>query len=604
MGIGWRSHLAALLLAGAMLAAGLYPHLLFSREVAELSYFKAAYDEDTYFLWSLSGRDSIFYRWISDHFMAGLAAIDGLGQGRALVLLDALLPPLATLGAYGLAGVLTRRVSARVLIALALVFAPDLLSLGVSSVWQGRWTLDFLRHSFPLAEVLIPDYATSYLAVFRTPEPQWAWALLFLHWAVLLRALSRIQAGEPVGRGIGLGLVASATALAFSYVFVSIPSFMLLCGIALVAVLRRAPPAALALLGASLLLPLLIVLGYQSLHPSPQTGASLVFASRLPALAPSTAWALLLSVAWAMWFNRVRRFDLVGVYAALAGALPLLLLNQQLITGWMVSTRDWERYISYQLLVFSGAVWLSRVLADWSIRYVSTAVCWLAIAWLIKMTVPALPATYAQWRDLNHESLAVSRLLPQLPEPARHLPIVLHKVSLAPLLETRTGHAGPYPGAYGPLFTSPVPDLGGRELQAHLQSLEQKYALYEYLFRTGVTPEQLERSLQAEARARSGYHLAFFFSFVDHWYPASDNRRVRDSDVRSAIPLIVSEYAALRREVPPAWRTPVVRITSGALAPAPGYEHRELASAVSAGVRVAAYLQSYRRLSEAEPDAR
>src|SRR5690606_25165620 len=153
MGERWRSHLAALLLGAAVLAAGLYPHLLFSREVGELAYFKAAYDEDTYFLWSLSGRDSIFYRWVSDHLMAGLAAIEGLGQGRALLLLDALLPPLVALSAYALAGVLTRRIAARVLVALALVFAPDLLSLGVNAVWEGRWALGDLRRSFPYGEV-------------------------------------------------------------------------------------------------------------------------------------------------------------------------------------------------------------------------------------------------------------------------------------------------------------------------------------------------------------------------------------------------------------------------------------------------------------------
>lgn len=592
MGNGWRSHRAAWWLGAVMLVAGLYPHLLFSWQASELSYFKAAYDEDTYYVQALSGRTSIFYRWLSDHLMVALAAVGGLGHGKALALLDALLPPAVMLGAYTLAATVARGTAARVLLALALVFAPDLLSLGVSSVWDGRWTLDALRHALPNGLVLIPDYATSYLAVFRTPEPQLAWALLFLHWALVLRLLGRVEAGLPVGPVLGWGLLATCAALTFSYIFVALPAFLLLACLWLALLLRRAPRAPSLLLGVALALPVALVALYLVLHPMSATGASLVFASRLPAVAPSSAMALVLALCWGLWWVRVRRIDLPGLYAALAGALPLLLLNQQLVTGVMVSVRDWERYISYPLLVLSAAVLLRQVLAGQPPQRRWRWLCWIGVVYLVGVLVSALKTTYRQWEALNHESLAMARALAQLPAEHKGLPIVLAKVSVAPLLELRSGNPGPYPGAYGSLFVRPVPDLGARDLKAHLVALEQKRTLYEYLFRTDVTPQRLAQVLEAEASARSGYHLAFFFSFVDHWYPASDNRRVREADIRAAIPLIVSEYAALHREVPQAWRTPALLITDQAPGLSSAYDYRALASASSSRASVSAYLQT------------
>src|SRR5690606_11718404 len=143
---------------------------------------------------------------------------------------------------------------------------------------------------------------------------------------------------------------------------------------------------------------------------------SLVFASRLPVITPAAVLALLLSVAWALRFLRVRRIDLVDAYAALAGALPLALLNQQLVTGIMVSTRDWERYANYPLLMLS-AIWLLRSLAPAEpaghrfMRHLP-AVCVALVVWTV---LPAARNTYQQWYGTNDESLAIARALEKVP---------------------------------------------------------------------------------------------------------------------------------------------------------------------------------------------
>lgn len=588
-----RTWLTVLCLALGMLFIGLYVHLRFSHAVGELTYFKAAYDEDTYYNQALMDRTSVFYRLLSDHVLEAFAH-GGWGHGLVLVLLDALLPVAAALAAYLLAGLVARRPSVRALLSLLLVFAPDLLSMGVSSIWDGQWNPSYLRSLIPHGDVLVPDYSTSYLGVLRSPEPQWAWTLLFLHWWLGLRLLGEAQQGRAGATGWWTGLLAVNVTFAFSYVFVALPAFLLAVAVVPVLLAKRVPARWFGAWVLTLALPALLVLAYLVTQPMAAGGASLVFASRLPVITPAAVLALLLSVAWALRFMRVRRIDLVDAYAALAGALPLALLNQQLVTGIMVSTRDWERYANYPLLMLS-AIWLLRSLAPTEpaghrfMRHLP-AVCVALVVWTV---LPAARDTYQQWYGTNDESLAIARALEKVPAQYQALPIVLEKVGLATLIQTRLDR-GEYIGAYAGLFFNPVPDLRERPLKQHLDALSQKHQLYEYLFRTGVTPARLERALQAEASARSGYHLAFFFSFADHWYPATDNRRVREREIREAIPLIVEEYSALRERVPDSWRKPVLHVARKPLEAGGVYEVERLSAQPLAQGEVIVHLQRFR----------
>lgn len=588
----WRSWLTVLCLGLGMLFIGLYAHLRFSHGAGELTYFKAAYDEDTYYVQALMERASVFYRLLSDHALGALAR-GGLGHGLVLVLFDALLPVSAALAAYLLMGLVTKRPSARVLLSLLLVFAPDLLSMGVSSLWNGQWNPTYLRSLIPYGSVLVPDYSTSYLGVLRSPEPQFAWTLLFLHWWLCLRLLGDVQQGRRPSPWSASGLLAVNAALAFAYVFVALPAFMLAAAMVPVLLIKRLPARGLGIWLLAIVLPALLVVAYLSSQPISGGAASLVFASRLPVVTPAAVLALLLCIAWAARFLLARRIDLTDAYAALAGALPLALLNQQLITGIMVSTRDWERYANYPLLMLS-AIWLLRPLAAFPnrSRFVRHAPSVLLVL-LLWNVLPAVRDTYKQWLEPNQESLAVARALEAVPVQHKALPIVLEKVGLATLVQTRLDR-GEYIGAYANLFFDPVPDLRDTPVQQHLAALTQKHQLYEYLYRRGVTSAQFKSALEAEAKARSGYHLAFFFSFVDHWYPASDNRRVREPEVLEAIPLIVAEYSALREQVPASWRRPVLHVSSKPLESDGVYEVERLSAVPWARGEVIVQLQRFR----------
>jgi len=169
--------------------------------------------------------------------------------------------------------------------------------------------------------------------------------------------------------------------------------------------------------------------------------------------------------------------------------------------------------------------------------------------------------TYKNWLGSNRESLLIAKSLQSLPEVYKALPIVLEKIDLAPLVKVRLDR-GEFVGSYINLFWNPVPNLGKNDLSLHLSGLQQKNQIYEYLFRSNITPERFKERLIIEANARSGHFLAFFFSFMDHWYPMSSSRRVRDVDIKNAIPIIVDEYAKLLKSVPKDWRGERLQVSS------------------------------------------
>ena len=192
------------MLAVAVVFLGLLPHALFSRDVGQVAQFKSAYDEDTYALWAFAGGGpNLPSRWLSQGALAALAFLSGRSWDLAMVLADAVFPTLSSLFAWLLAGRVTTAPISRLLLALGLLFGQELFSLGCSVVWDpdGRLSLAYLRGlAPPWGGLLVPDYATSYLSLFRTPEPQVSQSILFGALALLLGlALLRTLLGADCG---------------------------------------------------------------------------------------------------------------------------------------------------------------------------------------------------------------------------------------------------------------------------------------------------------------------------------------------------------------------------------------------------------------------
>jgi hypothetical protein len=137
-------------LAIALFAAGLgvAPHLRFSaREGGEFAWFKSAYDEDTYARLMVEGRTRND-RALSNLVLGALHAACGRRLEATLVAADVVLPLIASLAAFWLAGCLVEGLAARALITLLLLFGQELLSFGCTAIVRPDGLFSLARMPF------------------------------------------------------------------------------------------------------------------------------------------------------------------------------------------------------------------------------------------------------------------------------------------------------------------------------------------------------------------------------------------------------------------------------------------------------------------------
>lgn len=535
--------LAALLVFVA--ALGLGPHLAFSWQVGAPTFFKGAFDEDTYLLF-LQADPLMLSRLLSSICMQVLLAVSGGAPDAVLIAADVIFPVLTAASAWFLAKTIFPHPLARLLLCLALLFGGDFLSLADGAVWDGSsLSLAWFRGLFGgYGRVLVPASDTSYLTLFRTPEPQIVYAFVFVALGAAMRLLDAGEANLNVRRPHWLAalLVASAVASALGYIFVSLPLVLLLAGMTLVANLLGRGWVAGVCATASLLAGGVIAWG----AATAPAGANLIFASRWPIITPAVLISALLSlVLFVAAVTRSPRDLRVWLAVGLA-AMPLALTNQQLLTGLMVSARDWERYANYPLLVLGAALgWRlfislrmpNRAAWNWG---AGLGLGGLAL-WFIISIIGAQQTSYTLWLPQNLEAeagaRAVMRAAASLPGEPR---LLYDSPGLAPHVAVRTRGVGTPILDYTDLFRDPIPlmDASGAPPPAP----RHHNALFEYWTRMGITPARANEILLGEAAQQSGFFSAFLFSFADHWYPATDSRRVQGTAISAAIPGIIAEY--------------------------------------------------------------
>lgn len=531
------------LLAVAVGLLGLWPHIRFSMDVGHLTWFKAAFDEDTYALFPFGVGHTRLDRVGSGLVMWMLSRLCGGSIDGPLVLADLMLPALATMSAYALSSAMVARRPCRVLVALLLVFGADLLSLGNAAVFTGRpVSLEGFRSLVgPAAETLVPAYETSYLTIFRTSEPQVTYIMAFAALAGLVHILRRRV--DVCHRGTWMTLLVMHVILVGAYVFVAmlVVGLELVVGVLLLVGGRAREGRVLWFVGST-------ALAVMAIGMVVKTGdnSGLLFESRLPSLTPSVA-ASLLATGLGVWQLAQARGRNPTLWLGLAlVAAPVMLLNQQVLTGVMVSARDWERYACYPLLVCGCTLLATEgrsarsVPVAWWLQFAfdaGTTAAVILVGWTV---IAAQGRTFDMWLRTNQKSVAIVNALRKVEvEPGRSLLLVLDEPGLAPLVAVRRGGLRESLLDHTDTFLTRVPRLARRAFA--LTALSEP--LFEYWRRAHVSPARANDILDAEIAARNGTALAFLFHQCDYWYPCSDSRDLPIESVRSHVPAIVRAYA-------------------------------------------------------------
>lgn len=529
---GDRAALVAVLLF--VLALALTPHLRLSAAVGRVAFFQMGFDEDTYIVYMVSNYFEIG-RALSHYALTSLFALTGHSVDWTMILADAIFPGATAVAAYYLASQLTRSWQIRLFLALALIFGQDLLSLANVAVWNGpAWLLRF-RGLF--GETLVPDATTSYLTILRTPEPQFSYSIVFVLLGLLLK----------VGRSEGVPSIPSLVATAclslllpFTYTYISFPALLAAGWITLVCLIVGRRDVALRLCG----IVAVACAAFASVTLA-KGGGLPIFSSRLPILTPALLVCALLVVPMTCWTLLRCRDDRVAWFAIGFLLIPLVVSNQQIVTGITISARDWERNVNYQFLILGVALFGSCLPVP-SARRVrnfrwSAACLALAVAFVIWQ---ANNRAIGFWQASNTSSTfatiqAIEAARKDHPDVDR---VLVHEANLVPLLAVRTGNKLDFVLDIAKLYMPggpcclPIP-AGGIPPRSPVET-----TLFEFWWRTGTTPEQAQQIVMKEAQQRGGFFLGFLYNTNDAYAAATDGRHSRQDEIIRDIPRVMQRY--------------------------------------------------------------
>ncbi|WP_319797003.1 hypothetical protein [Nitrobacter sp.] len=539
---------ADLLAAGAVATfvglLGLWPHLGFIREIGEFCYFQGAYDEDSYILsWLLGTLRTT--RALSGFALSVLYAVSSRSLDATLILSDFVFPFLATGAAYFAASqILSSRVE-RVLVTLLLVFANDLFSLGNLAVWtSGRFNIfAFSQTVGMIGSNLVPPYETSFLTIFRTPEPQVSFTLMFLILGLLARFAGDVSTAK---RGAAIVLIAAISLLPLGYTFITAPMAAIVAGSMIVFVVsgRRAGAVATAigLAGATCV----VLVAYYWQQSGGQSTSSLAtglsYHSRAPIVTPATLASLILGGGLALWLFQQKCRQPLAFLALGCVLLPFLISNQQIVSGVMVSARDWERNVSYPLLVFGIAAASSLIFPATMLRSRRlAAITWFLVAVCAVVVWRAQSMAFRMWEPRNRESIAIVRAL-RATNPAllRNSSLTFEDAGISQFIQVRMRDSVNVPLTFYKVAMHFIPNMAPHATTADPSPYES--LVFAYWLRTGMNSMQAEGLLRTEISRRAGTFTNYLFSFRDGWYPASDSRAVRLVELERSVAPIIARY--------------------------------------------------------------
>ena len=521
----------------ALVVLGLWQHLYFSYTVGEFAFFKNAFDEDTYILFPFGLAGVRPDRLLSGAIVSGLLWPSHVSYAFALTAMDALLPPLIFLAAYYAGATIFAKFSARCLFAFVLVFSTDLFSLGSVASYPGPFpTLEQFKAL--VGAEFVPPFETSYLGLYRSPEPQVSYVVGYLFAGLLLRIL--LRSGQYLSRRKIAAVVLVQVLLMTCYALVAYPFFIvegLAAGILFLVARHRAATTLAISFIMSIVLAMIIALTTLG------SSTSFVFNSHLPVITVGVLAALTLTVLYLLLLLRGGRADPRLLTGLAFAVVPLALTNQQIFTGWMTSTREWERYVDLPFVVISAGVLISNFPSR---KRFATPAIGLATIAISGFVCASSERTYGFWLPDNLKSLAIARAVTAAGTSLDDSVLVLDEPEYAPLVETRLGRPLHALLDYTDTFKTPVVSTSE---PGHGALAE---ALFEYWRQTRVSPESARRILEQEARDRNGYYSGFLFDHCEYWYPCTDGRSVKTEKIMASIPSVIDSYAAYLAKPAPA----------------------------------------------------
>jgi hypothetical protein len=537
-----RVRIAMLLAAIALILFNpVWTTLRFSALFGQFRWMQVSHDEPFYFLQIVQeitgGSLDLNYRLFSKLLAVALRPL-GVSSLDTLLTIYALLNPLLAFGAaVVLAATWEKWSLGRVIWALLLLFSFDLLNGGSYLIYDdppAAWLAKLVGHPG-----VLNSETADYFVINRRPEPQSSWIALFLYWALLLDSFLRWR------RSAYLMVCAATPFLAFIYINCAVATILIFCMLSLCSLLfYRRPvtvPFLLAIAGTVLAYGVSYAIGATSTVVDRS-----IFATHLPMLRPSVGFSIA-GMIWAGLMMRRHGLSPALLAALVFFAMPTIVLNQQIATGIAIIPWAWEIYVNYPLIVVGAGLMSGKCLSsfehrrDWR-QFLSVGL----LAVIGYVVVQGTLFNEYSWSLRNIHSVLYGQLLSQAKAKGERIDAVMLPQRLdEPLFLTRVPRGTVVMNGYTTMIQQPIPLWrADQTFEDHAKAASTGFAAgFESLFRSGVSPDQLQANMEAGLKTGNcELGISYFFSHYDCW-PHFQNFTSRTiARLPDAFPAIVALY--------------------------------------------------------------
>lgn len=528
--------------------AGILPHILFSLDLGRFAWMEYAWDENTYAAFTVSGNiemHRMFGASISKVFLAVFGGVTG-----AMWAMDFFLPIVAAVIALKI--VKACGIEKNVFLpATLLLMSVSLLSFSDINFW-GKW----LRFVSPFATGYMPELVREYIGnlmvtffqLFKSPDPQASLIVVLLFMLVFLKGVK----GAYLPRN-ALWFFPLLSVLPFTYVTMGLSLIVFggayaLSGAVLSRDIGYGKVLAVFMAGAAWWFFIYVT------RISEGSAATLIYTARAPLLSASTFWCIA-GMGYVLWSNNVTPKTVFAgritipqkhLLALAAFAVPLITLNQQIFTGVMIQTRNWEFYANYIFVAFGIILLLPELVTHVRnerllkhAKYISPV---LAVA-----IVVAQFRGYDRFHERNLEVHAVAAAIKECKLESRKILLAspAAEAGLVNLLGTE-GMPDVMSGHLAMMYDvgkKPPPDTYS------LKTMTKRDIAFAMMDLRDMTPEEFEKHLRRKIDwGTCDPDMLYFYDVMDCMGALSDFRATRPDKLRASVDVLVSDYTSFRAD--------------------------------------------------------
>lgn len=576
--------LISAMMGGIVIAAiGIYPHVRWSIENQEISWFYNSYDEG-YYGWQAMKEFSL-YRLFSWLIIQPLFLIAGFNTQICMILADAVFPMAVFIAGCYMVRPLCKSAKGMIGSSLFLICFSEVFALRSNFIPHHQlytWIEQYISAPYCIASNLWQiGNLTSTFWIFRTPEPQVSWIFLYL----ILGVAIRIAAWSDFRKKIVIGLIVGITMFGAGYIFCSLPLSFAFLLFGILSFKQFSNHA--RWIGAAGLLGLISAFAFALIVSNRIGGDSLIIKSRLPILTFSCCIGLFAAfVALIRIFSEREKSPLYFLSIAL-GIVPIIMSNQQLITGKMIYLLNFENF-GFSPLIGAACLIAFRFNFVKSFKILNERIH-ISIALLTYISIiiffcyvliNSQVMSFNQYLNQNKDAQDIAQIIKNInPRSSKILCEDLFSVDILPII---LGYRPNFLLSRNMIFNHPIkPLVSAKKLTCDSENYRKR--LYHLLDLRRVTPEQLDEMLKGLANKESQpldwkdrFLLgSFLYNANDWWIPITHGRNTRLDDIYKQRDLIIEEYKDYLKKTEPASILYISRVNNEKLISLSGREYQK-----------------------------